>query len=203
MTPIKTPLAEQPAEQPLVKEQRLVLPGYHSWSQLQALQSLLTTTPGVRITYIDGWVELMTLGEAHETLKTIIGALIELYFLQKRIEFIPVGSATRESEERGISFEPDESYYIGTKKAHPDLAVEINLTSGSIQKLSKYARFQVKEVWFWENNCLSLYAFHETDYRPIRCSELLPELDLDLLTRCVQMSSKLEAMTTFMTALNQ
>lgn len=190
-------------ERPIAEEQRLVLPGYHSWSQLQALQSLLATTPGVRITYMDGWVELMTLGEAHETLKTMMGALIELYFLQKRIEFIPVGSATRESEERGVSFEPDESYYIGAKKAHPDLAVEINLTSGSIQKLSKYARFQVKEVWFWENNCLSLYAFRETDYEQITQSELLPALDLDLLVRCVQMPSKLEAMTAFMAALSK
>lgn len=190
-------------EHPIAEEQRLVLPGYHSWSQLQALQSLLANTPGVRITYIDGWIELMTLGEAHETLKTIIGALIELYFLQKRVEFIPVGSATRESEERGVSFEPDESYYIGPKKAHPDLAVEINLTSGSIQKLSKYARFQVKEVWFWENNSLTLFAFRETDYERISRSELLPELDVELLIRCVQMPSKLEAMTAFMAALGK
>lgn len=190
-------------ERPIAEEQRLVLPGYHSWSQLQALQSLLATTPGVRITYMDGWVELMTFGEAHETLKTMMGALIELYFLQKRIEFIPVGSATRESEERGVSFEPDESSYIGAQKAHPDLAVEINLTSGSIQKLSKYARFRVKEVWFWENNCLSLYAFRETDYEQITQSELLPALDLDLWVRCVQMPSKLKAMIAFMAALSK
>ncbi len=198
-----TQIQERLKERPIAEEQRLVLPGHHSWSQLQALQSLLATTPGVRITYIDGWVELMTLGEAHETLKTIIGALIELYFLQKRIEFIPVGSATRESEERGISFEPDESYYVGVKKAHPDLAVEINLTSGSIRKLSKYARFQVKEVWIWENNSLALYAFRETDYECINQSELLPELDIELFVRCVQMPSKLEAMTAFMAALSK
>jgi Uma2 family endonuclease len=198
-----TQIQERLKEQPTAQEQRLVLPGYHSWSQLQALQSLLAATPGVRITYIDGWVELMTLGEAHETLKTMIGALVELYFLQKRIEFIPVGSATRESEERGVSFEPDESYYIGAKKAHPDLAVEINLTSGSIQKLSKYARFQVKEVWFWENNSLALYAFREMDYERINQSELLLELDIELFVRCVQMPSKLEAMTAFMAALGK
>jgi Uma2 family endonuclease len=198
-----TQIRERLKEQPITEEQRLVLPGYHSWDQLQALQSLLAATPGVRITYIDGWVELMTLGEAHETLKTIIGALIELYFLQKRIEFIPVGSATRESEERGISFEPDESYYIGIKKAHPDLAVEINLTSGSIRKLSKYARFQVKEVWIWENNSLALYAFRGTDYECINQSELLPELDIELFVRCVQMPSKLEAMTAFMATLGK
>jgi Uma2 family endonuclease len=186
----------------LTPEQRLILPSYQSWSQLQALQTLLETTPGVRITYIDGWVELMTLGEAHETLKTMIGALLELYFLQKRIEFIPVGSATRESEERGVSFEPDESYDIGTQKAHPDLAVDVNLI-GSIQKLAKYARFEIKEVCLWEDDCLSRYAFRETGYERIDQSELLPALDFDLLVRCVRMPSKLEAMTAFMAALSK
>ena len=38
-------------------------------------------------------------------------------------------SATLRAKEKGASFEPDESYYIGEKKENPDLAIEVNITS--------------------------------------------------------------------------
>lgn len=65
-----------------------------------------------------------------------------------------MGSATRRGEEKGTSFEPDESYYLGEKKANPDLAIEVILASGSLEKLEKYRRFEIPEVWLWENNQL-------------------------------------------------
>jgi Uma2 family endonuclease len=139
----------------------------------------------------------MTTGEQHEMIKTIIGALIELFFLQEQIEFIPVGSATRQSEDKNVSFEPDESYYISEQKDHPDLAVEVVISSGNIKNLEKYKRLNIAEVWFWEDNQLSIYYLREEDYEEISQSELLPDLDVNLLVNCVKMSSKLEAMTAF------
>jgi Uma2 family endonuclease len=64
----------------------------------------------------------MTLGEAHEQIKSLIGMFLEAYLIAMEIEFIPVGSATRRGEEKGTSFEPDESYYLYVKKEQPDLA---------------------------------------------------------------------------------
>jgi hypothetical protein len=49
---------------------------------------------------------------------------VEIYLFEMGIEFIPSGNATRESETKGVSFEPDESYYSGDRKPHPDLAIE-------------------------------------------------------------------------------
>jgi Uma2 family endonuclease len=129
--------------------------------------------------------------------------LLGLYFLERRIEFIPVGSATRESEVKGTSFEPDQSYYIRERKEHPDLAIEVAFTSGDSKKLERYKRVKIAEVWFWENNKLSLYHFRGEDYEPISRSEFLPHLDLDLLVRCVLMPSQLEAMTEFLSCIRQ
>ncbi|OBQ32346.1 MAG: hypothetical protein AN487_22535, partial [Anabaena sp. CRKS33] len=95
------------------------------------------------------------------------------------------------------SFEPDESYYIGEKKANPDLAIEINITSGSIDKLEKYKRFNITEVWFWENNQLSLYYLKNDNYEQINQSELLPDVDIDLLASCVLMPYIIDARTAF------
>lgn len=184
-------------------EQRFILPGRHSWQQFKAIQALMQEVPGVRISYLDGCVEFMTLGENHETIKSVLAILLALYFFEKKIEFIPVGSATREDEAKAVSFEPDESYYIGEKKEHPDLAIEVAITSGDSRKLERYRRFRIAEVWFWKNNQLSIYRFREDNYEQVSRSEFLPELDLALLVRCVLMPSKLEAMAEFINGIRQ
>jgi len=179
-------------------EQRFVLPGYYSWEQFEALESLIADASGLRITYLDGWIEFMTLGEDHEEIKSILAIFIALYFFEKGINFIPVGSATRRDKTKDVSFEPDESYYIGEKKEHPDLAIEVTMISGSTNKLAKYLRLRIPEVWFWEKNQLSVYGLRENDYEQVSRSEFLPELDLALLVRCVLMPSRIEARTEFL-----
>ncbi len=173
------------------REQRLLMPGTYSWQEFEALEALLVASPGLRITYLDGSIELMTLGEAHEQIKSLLGMFLETYLIAIGMEFIPVGSATRRGAAERTSFEPDESYYLGVKKEHPDLAIEVILTSGNLQKLEKYRRFQIPEVWLWEDNQLQVYALGAAGYELVSCSQLLPSLDLDLLVRCVQMPSRL------------
>ena len=186
-----------------VPEQRFLLPGNYTWEEFEKIEALTADAPGLRITYLDTYIEFMTLGEEHEMLKTIIGFLLELYLCEKGINFIPVGSATRRAKEKSASFEPDESYYIGEKKEHPDLAIEVNITSGSIDKLEKYKRFKITEVWFWENNQLSLYGLKNDNYEQITQSTLLPDLDINLLVRCVLMPSIIEARTEFLKGIRQ
>jgi Uma2 family endonuclease len=180
------------------REQRLLMPGTYNWQQFEALEALLADSPGLRITYLDGSIEIMTLGEPHELIKKSLAILLEAYFITMEIEFIPVGSATRRGEAKGTSFEPDESYYLGEKKEHPDLAIEVILTSGNLSKLEKYRRFQIPEVWLWEDDRLQVYYLAADSYGLVDRSQLLPNLDLDLLVRCVQIPSRLEAMKTFM-----
>lgn len=180
-----------------VKDQRFILPGHHTWQQFKQLQALMKEFPGVRISYLDGCVECMTVSEQHENIKSVLAILLALYFFEKGINFIPVGNATREAETKGASFEPDESYYIGQRKEHPDLAIEVVITSGGTDKLEKYKRFNITEVWFWDNQ-LSLYRLQENNYQPISSSTLLPQLNIELLVSCVLMPSILEARTEFM-----
>jgi Uma2 family endonuclease len=112
-------------------------------------------------------------------------------------------SATRRDRWRNVSFEPDESYYIGSRKEHPDLAVEVTITSGSTNKLAKYLRLRIAEVWFWENNRLAVYRLREDDCEQVSRSEFLPELDLALLVPCVLMPSRIEARTDFLNGVRE
>lgn len=82
------------------KEQYFVWPGCYSWQQFKALTTSLGEESNVKISYLDGQIELMTTGEEHETISRLIALLLGLYFWRHQIEFIPVGSATRESEEK-------------------------------------------------------------------------------------------------------
>ena len=181
----------------LTENQRFVLPGRHSWQAFQTIQAAMESRTGLRITYLDGVIEFMTLGEYHESIKTIIGFLIEYYLFTQGIEFIPVGSATRESQEKSVSFEPDESYYLGEKKEHPDLAIEVNVTSGSPKKLEKYQRLGIREVWMWQDEKFSIYSLDGDRYQETSNSQLLPDLDFALLEGCVLMPSRLGAIQKF------
>lgn len=93
------------------------------------------------------------------------------------------------------------SYCFGTDKNVPDLCIEVVITSGSpikLQiKLQKYRLMGVPEVWFWEDGTLQLYRLREQGYERIASSELLPELDLSLLKRCILFASPLEALKEF------
>ncbi|WP_427161738.1 Uma2 family endonuclease [Aliinostoc sp. HNIBRCY26] len=184
-------------------EQRFLLPGHYTWEEFETIENLTADAAGLRITYFDGYIEFMTLGEQHEMIKTIIGFLIELYSCEIGMNLIPVGSATRRAKEKSVSFEPDESYYIGEKKENPDLAIEVNITSGSIDKLEKYKRFNITEVWFWENHQFSLFHLRNDNYEQISKSELLPDLDIELLAKCVVMPSIIEARIEFMQGMNK
>jgi Uma2 family endonuclease len=182
----------------IIPEQRFTLPGNYTWKQFEAIESLMADAPGLRITYLDGCVEFMTTGESHEIFKKMLAILLEAYLFEQGIRFIPVGNATRRDKNQDVSFEPDESYYLGEKKAHPDLAIEVTITSGGIDKLAKYQRLKIAEVWFWENNQLVLYRLREDNYEQISRSEFLPDLDIALLVRCVQISDILTARNEFM-----
>jgi Uma2 family endonuclease len=183
----------------LTENQRFVLPGRHSWQDFKAIQGLMEQQSGLRMAYLDGVIEFMTLGEYHETIKSMIAILLGIYFWQQGIQFIPVGSATRESKEKSVSFEPDESYYLGEKKEHPDLAIEVNVTSGSPQKLEKYQRLSIREVWIWQAEKLVIYVLEGDRYQETPTSKLLPNLDIALLEECVVMPSRLEAIQRFTT----
>ncbi len=82
-------------------------------------------------------------------------------------------------------------------KERPDLAIEVVVTSGGIDKLTAYERLQIAEGWFWEKGELSLYALGNTGYVKIDRSQVLPRLDIQLLVRCIALSNHLQAIKEF------
>ena len=180
-------------------DQRVVLSG-RSWEQFKLIQQGFEDSPGIRLFYFDGTIEILMPGREHEVFKAIIAILLIIYFEENGIEFEPTGSMTQEHE--GVaSAEADESYCIGVSKPVPDLAIEVIFTSGGPSKLQRYQALGVPEVWFWQDGVFTLYCLSGNGYER-RDRSQIPELvglDVELLTRCVLMgeTSRLEAMREF------
>jgi len=173
-----------------------------SWSQFESLEAAFESVGGIKFAYLDGILEIMTVSPEHEESKSTIGLLIEAYLREKGIRFYVKGSPTLGSKELGARKEPDESYNLQTKKAIPDLAIEVIFTSGGIDKLQLYKRLGIPEIWFWEDGVLSIYYLRE-DYEQVDRSELLPELDIALLVRYVTYFDQYDAVTEFIKALRE
>jgi Uma2 family endonuclease len=181
------------------REQRLTHSGM-SWHQFKLLQESFADSPGIRLFYYQGDLEILSTSPEHEIVKGNIGFLIEDFMLSSDINFVGTGSYSVEKE--GLaSAQPDESYCMVGKKPVPDLAVEVVITSGGVDKLKRYQALGVPEVWFWEDGLFSLYCLRSDGYERVSKSELLPELDIELLRRCVVMTSRIEAVREFRQAI--
>ena len=173
-----------------------------SWSQFESLEVAFESVGGITFAYLDGILEIMTVSPEHEETKGTIRALLEAYLREKSIRFYIKGSPTLGSKELGARKEPDESYNLLTKKAVPDLAIEVIFTSGGIDKLQLYKRLGIPEVWFWEDGVLSIYCLRE-EYERVDRSELLPELNIALLVRYITYFDQYDAVTEFIKALRK
>ena len=54
------------------------------------------------------------------------------------LDFTPTGFVTLENEFEKVKREGDKSYELGAKRKHPDLVIEVVVSSGGINKLEAY-----------------------------------------------------------------
>jgi Uma2 family endonuclease len=168
-------------------DQRIV--HYGTWEQFKFIQKGFEGSPGVRLSYYNGTIEILMPGQDHETFARVIGYLVTTFLVEQGIFFKPTGAMTQEKS-GVVSAQADESYCIGSVKPIPDLSIEVVFTSGGISKLERYKALGVPEVWFWEDGLLKLYHLRDGNYELIDRSELpgLNDLDVDLLKRCILMA---------------
>ena len=136
--------------------------------------------------YLDNEITIMSPGRNHERISELIGILINSYCLEFDIPYYPFGS-TRLQKEGLEGKEPDKAYAFNTDKDTPDLAVEINFTSGSIKDLTKYNYLKVKEVWIWQNQELRFYHLSDDNYKQIEISIHLDKIQASELITYVNL----------------
>jgi Uma2 family endonuclease len=166
-------------------EQRVVLTGV-DWRTYCTARELFDS-PAVRMTYIEGLLEIMSPSRRHEGIKTLIARLVEQFAVEAGVPLYGYGSTTfkREARERGL--EPDECYSVGKDMGeYPDIAIEVAITSGGINKLRVYEGLGVREVWLWREGRFEIYALRQERYQLISASGLMPRLDFAELAEFVE-----------------
>ncbi|WP_404789426.1 Uma2 family endonuclease [Altericista sp. CCNU0014] len=174
-----------------------------SWESFEAIEAAFSDVAGIRLAYLDGVIEFMPISNEHEELKSTIGRLLEVYLRAKGIRYYIRGGPSLGTKEDSARRQPDESYNIGSKKDRADIAIEVVLTSGGVDKLESYRRFGVPEVWFWQDGSLRLYALRDESYQQIFVSQFLPNLDLGKLVAAANLPDQYDAVTEYMNDLSQ
>lgn len=181
--------AIQLTTEPRHEEQRFVLQGVPWWTYV-ALRDALEDHAGLKLTYLEGTLELMSPSMLHEDAKKIIARLLEAWAMEHRLDLRGFGSTTfrREARQRGL--EPDECYKLGKlqEDAVPDIAIEVVVSSGLVDKMAVYAGLGVSEVWVWRPTPSTIVVNRLIDgaYQRSERSAVLPTLDLAELTTFVQ-----------------
>ena len=157
----------------------LVLSGATS-ADYQRMLEIRGDRSAPRISYLEGELEIMTPSQPHESIKSLIGRLVEVWCLERDVEFHAVGAWTLEDKtaERGV--EPDESYIFGDQPeaTRPDLAIEVVWTSGGLRKLEIYRKPGVREVWTWRRGSIRIDVLRGDAYVESPSSEVLAGIDL-------------------------
>jgi Uma2 family endonuclease len=153
---------------------------------------------GLRMTFAEGVLEIMTLSLFHERISLLIHDFILEWRIARRLPVLPSGSLTlrREAVRRGL--EGDQSYYIQHESQvrgldsidldtapPPDLAVEVEHTAAVMRKMPIYAALGVPEVWHWRAETLTVHTLLDGQYVERPESDALPGFPLDQLRQAL------------------
>lgn len=174
-----------------------------TWADFQRFLELRGDRSVPRFAYFGESLEVMSPSRSHEHIKSRIGRILEAWCSEQGLDIMPYGSWLLESKRHRRGIEPDECYVIGevTEPERPDLAIEVVWSSGGIDELEIYRKLGVREVWFWIDERLHLYALHGNEYEPVVRSEVLPGLDHEMLLRYIDFLSVTKAVAEYRAAL--
>lgn len=147
-----------------------------SWQTFKALLADIGDNRACRFAYDQGMLEIMAPYQEHEAPKIMIGSFIEALVDELNIEILQLGSLLLEREDLRRAVEPDTCFYIQNESLvrgkeinlitdpPPDLVVEVDYTSRSLNKFQIYASLSVPEFWRYENQHLYVYQLADGKY---------------------------------------
>jgi Uma2 family endonuclease len=187
--------------QPLLAETRVTLSPVR-WETFEHLLTDLGNQRSTRLAYSQGVLEIMTpLGE-HESNNRLIDDFIRAIADELGLNLKKMGSLTLKREGIKKGAEPDSCYYIqqepqvrGQQNINlnvdppPDLVLEIDITSGSLDKLPIYQALGVPEVWRYDGSILTVFVLQTSgDYQSVSQSQVFPGLDVKAIPRFIRQS---------------
>jgi Uma2 family endonuclease len=190
--------ATEPRARTQPSEPRFLIQGV-GWEGYQKLLDVLADRP-IRLTYDRGDVELTSPSIPHEKFKVLFGIFLRALVEELEIPCVGLASTTWRRRDLDRGLEADECFYLAhaeqvmTKSSidltidpPPDLALEIDITSGSINRQGIYAALGIPEIWRFDGESLRVSLLQpDGGYRESDHSASFAPLPLDELAGWVQ-----------------
>jgi Uma2 family endonuclease len=147
------------------------------WDEYEHLLTQMDSHPGHRLSYNCGRLIIVSPSLEHERYKVFAHRLIDILSEEMGLDIEPAGATTFKSKLLRKGLEPDECVYV-QNAAHiigkrgirldedppPDVAVEIDMSNDSIDKLPIYAALGVPEIWRYDGKVAHFYKLAGENY---------------------------------------
>lgn len=161
------------------------------WETYEALLADLGSS-SIRLTYDRGKLEIMAPLYRHENYSRTLARLVDALAEELDIEYKSAGSTTFRLEAKQRGLEADQSFYIQHVNAivgkmdldltidpPPDLAIEVDITNSSLDRMGIYGTLGVPEVWRYDGDQLRVYRRkRDGTYRVVSSSVTFPTLPI-------------------------
>lgn len=182
---------------PKTVESRVVLHNI-SWQTYQRLMEERGDRSAPRLTYDRGELEIMSPTAKHEDVNESIKVLVNLVSMEIGPVLRGLGSTAFAREDLDRGFEPDSCFYVRNEEQIrgkeridlsvdpvPDIVVEIDITSSSVNKRAVFAQFGVPEVWRYDGTKIEILTLTGGSYIRSEASIILPIFTAEALTNLV------------------
>jgi len=141
------------------------------WETYSRLLRAFAERPGIRLTYDRGELEIMSPLLEHDKDDRFLARLVVTLTEELGLPIMAGGSVTMRRRRRRRGLEADDSFWIanahkmaGRRRFNlrsdppPDLALEVDVTHSSLDRLSIYAALGVPEVWRLDGDTLTFHV---------------------------------------------
>lgn len=183
---------------PIEAEQRIILHGV-SWDTYERLLADFLESNAVHFTYDRGELEIMAPSPEHEASTDLLALLVNVLAEELNVDVHGLGSTTFRRADLKRGFEPDTCFYVQnaervrgkkrldlTRDPPPDLVIEVDLTSFSLNKLPLYAAVGVPEVWRHDGQTVTILRLAGSKYRKQQKSAIFPGVTGAQIARFVE-----------------
>ncbi|MEA5541068.1 Uma2 family endonuclease [Limnoraphis robusta Tam1] len=174
-----------------------------SWQQFERLLQDFGESRSFRIAYDQGTLEIMTPLPEHEYYKETIGDAIKDIAEVLDQNYESLGSTTWKRQLYQAGIEADNCFYFQNeplirgqleynldRDPPPDLALEIDITSKSLNRFPIYARLGVSEIWCYDQGELKIYQLQNQVYIETEISSIFPQLPVKEIPQIIQQNQE-------------
>lgn len=161
-----------------------------TWDEYEKLLEEMGAGYFPRISYDHGRLEIFMPLPIHEFVKAFTADLVRALTDELDLEMIGLGSTTFSYRDWLQGLEPDTCFFIqnaarvlGVRRFDPtipppapDIAVEVDITSESLNRFPIYAKLGVPEIWRCDEKQLQIYHLTEAGYVEAETSRAFPFL---------------------------